>query len=141
MRGYSLIECLIVIVCGATLLTIAVPNIHHFQQEWALWEGAKSVETSMYWGRMHAIASNASMMFEVGDNGHKFWWADPAGGSPYLKSVRYLDHARITSSPKRPLRFFQHGNAAPAGTIKIQGDAGSYSVIISPGGRIRVQKN
>jgi prepilin-type N-terminal cleavage/methylation domain-containing protein len=141
MRGYSLVECLMVIVCGAILLTIAIPNIHHFQQEWALWGGVKLVETSLYWGRMHAIAANASTMFEVGDNGHKFWWADPANGSPYSKSVRYLGRIRITSSPKRALRCYQHGKAAPAGTFMIQGDAGTYSVIVSPGGRIRTQKN
>ncbi len=141
MRGYSLVECLTIIVCSAILLTLAIPNIHHFHQEWVLWGGAKSVETSLYWGRMHAIAANSSMIFEVDNNGNKFWWTDPVSKSPYSKSIRYLDSVRITSSPQRPLRFYQRGNAAPAGTYKIQGTAGSYSVIVSPGGRIRVQKN
>jgi prepilin-type N-terminal cleavage/methylation domain-containing protein len=140
-RGYSLIECLVVLVCGAILLTFAVPNVHHFQQGWALWGGVKSVETSLYWGRMHAISSNSSMMFEVADTGHEFWWTDPTSGLRFAGSARRLDRVRIVSSPKRPLRFYQRGNAAPAGTYTIQGDTGSYSVVVSPGGRIRVQKN
>jgi prepilin-type N-terminal cleavage/methylation domain-containing protein len=140
-RGYSLVECLLVIVCGAILLTFAIPNIQHFIQVWALWGGVKSVESSLYWGRMHAISSNASMMFEIAGDGHEFWWTDPASGSPYASSGRRLDGIRIVSAPKRPLRFYQHGNAVPAGTYTIQGEAGSFSVVVSPGGRIRVQKN
>ncbi len=140
-RGYSLIECLIVIICGAILLTVAVPNIQAFQQTWALWGGVKLVETSLYWGRMHAISSNSSMMFEVAGNGHEFWWTDPISGLHFAGSVRRLDRVRIVSAPKHPLRFYQHGNAVPAGTYTIQGDIGSFSVIVSPGGRIRVQKN
>jgi prepilin-type N-terminal cleavage/methylation domain-containing protein len=141
MRGCTLIECLIVIACGAILLTIAVPNIRHFQQEWVLWGGVQTVEISLYWGRTRAIAANAPLAFEVGENGQKFWWADPSSGLRYERSVRRLDGIRIASCPKRSLRFYQRGNAAPAGTYVIQGEAGSYSVVVSPGGRIRVQKN
>jgi Tfp pilus assembly protein FimT len=141
MRGYSLVECLTVVVCGAILLTIAIPNFHHFQQEWALWGGAKTVEISLLWGRTRAIAANTSIMFEVDEKGHEFWWTDPVSGSRYSASVRRLDGVRITSCPKRPLRFYQRGNAAPSGTYKIQGPTGSFSVIVSPGGRIRIQRN
>jgi hypothetical protein len=141
MQGYSLIECLIVFCCGAILLTAAAPNIHHIQQEWALWGAAHSVEASLYWGRTYAIAANTSLIFEVNSNGYEFRWTDPASGFPYEKSSRRLDSVRIASFPKKPLRFFQRGNAVPAGTYIIQGDAGSYSVVVSPGGRIRVQKN
>jgi prepilin-type N-terminal cleavage/methylation domain-containing protein len=140
-KGYSLIECLIVLVCGAILLTFAVPNIQAFQQAWSLWGGVKSVEASLYWGRMHAISSNAPMMFEVAVSGHEFWWTDPASGLRFENSVRRLNGIKIVSSPKRPLRFYQRGNAVPAGTYTIRGGAGSYSVIVNPGGRIRIQKN
>ena len=141
MKGYSLIECLIATLGGIVLLTFAVPNLHRFQQAWVLWGGVKSVETSLYWGRMHAISSNSPMMFDVADNGHEFWWTDPVTGSPFADSFRRLDGVRIVSSPKRSLRFYQRGNAAPAGTYVIQGDTESFSVVVSPGGRIRIQKN
>jgi Tfp pilus assembly protein FimT len=140
--GYSLIELVIVIACTAVFVSAAVPNLSRLQQEWALLGGARLLESSMQWGRMHAISANTSLKFEVDETGRMFWWVDPSSGNRYENSVRHLPlSARIVSKPKKPLRFFQHGNAVPAGTYKIQLQAGSYSVVVSPGGRIRLQKN
>jgi len=78
----------------------------------------------------------------VEDNRSKFYWEDPESGAPFATSIRHLSTGiRIESSPRRPLRFYQHGNAAPAGTYIIKGEAGSYAVVVSPGGRIRIQRN
>lgn len=140
--GYSLIELLIVLACAATMITLALPNISRLQTELALWGSARSVENSLQWGRMHAIASNTPILFEVGENGNRFGWLDPESGDSYSESIRFLEHGiRITSSPKRALRFYPQGYAVPAGTYVIQADIGSYSVIVTPGGRIRFQKN
>ena len=140
--GYSLAELVVVIACAAILFTGAVPNIVRLQREWALWGDAKVLEASLQWGRMHAISANTPVLFKVDDGRQKFCWVDPENGEPYAGSVRYLSrHVRIVSCPSRPLRFYQHGNAAPAGTFTIQSEIGSYSVIVSPGGRIRFQKN
>jgi len=140
--GYSLAELVIVIACAAILLAVAAPNIVKLQNEWTLWGGARILETSMQWGRMHAIASNAPVIFEVDNAQQKFYWADAVSGENYAGSVRYLPRGvRLVAVPRRPLRFYQHGNAAPAGTYTVAGDAGSYSVVVSPGGRIRLQKN
>jgi hypothetical protein len=96
----------------------------------------------MQWGRMHAISANTSLKFEVDDTGRMFCWVDPATGDRYQNSIRYLPWGvRIVSKPKKSVRFFQHGNAVPAGTYKIQRESESYSVVVSPGGRIRIQKN
>ncbi len=140
--GYSLVELLVVVACAAILLTVALPNIDRLQKEWALWGGAKLLEASMHWGRMHAIASNVPVIFEIDDVTQEFCWADAISGDRFAESVRHLPTGiRIASAPRRSLRFYQHGNAVPAGTFVIAGDAGSYSVIVSPGGRIRMQKN
>ena len=65
-----------------------------------------------------------------------------ASGERYQNSARRLPRGiRIAAAPKRPLRFYPHGNAVPAGTFTLAGDAGSYSVIVTPGGRIRTQRN
>jgi hypothetical protein len=91
---------------------------------------------------MRAVSANTSVKFEVDDTGRMFFWVDPATGDRYENSVRYLPWgARIVSKPKKPVRFFQHGNAVPAGTYTIEVGGESYSVVISPGGRIRIQKN
>jgi len=140
--GYSLVELLIVITCAAILLTAAVPGITRLQQEWTLWGASRILESSMQWGRMHAIAANAPVIFCADDVRQEFHWADAASGEIYAGSVRYLPSGiRIAAIPGRPLRFYQHGNAAPAGTYTVAGDTGSYSVVITPGGRIRIQKN
>jgi Tfp pilus assembly protein FimT len=141
-KGYSLVELVLVIACTAVFVSAAVPNLSHLQQKWALWGGARLLESSMQWGRMHAISANTSVKFDVDDTGRTFCWVDPATGNRYENTIRYLPWgARIVSKPKKPVRFFQHGNAVPAGTYTIQRDAESYSVVVSPGGRIRIQKN
>ncbi len=141
-RGYGLVEMMIVLACAAVLLSAGIPNIFRLQQEWTLWGGARLLESSMQWGRMQAIAANTSLLFEVQDNGKKFYWADASTGEPYKASLRFLPgHVRIVAGPRRPLRFYQHGNAAPAGTYVVEGEAGSYSVVVAPGGRIRIQRN
>ncbi len=142
VQGFSLAELVVTMACAAILFTAAVPNIVRLHQEWKLWGSIRSLEGSMCWGRMHAISANTSLLFMVDADQGKFYWVDPASGDPYESSIRYLsDRVRITAFPRRPLRFFQHGNAAPAGTYKIEGEAGSYSIIVAPGGRIRLEKN
>jgi len=140
-EGYSLAELVIVLACAAILFTAAVPNVAHLQQEWILWGEARTLEASLQWGRMHAISANTSILFEVDASRQKFYWVDPESGDSYAGSVRHLSSGSITACPKRPLRFYQHGNAAPAGTYTITGTTGAYSVIVSPGGRIRLQRN
>ena len=142
LDGYSLVELLVVLTCTGILLAAAVPNIAHLHQVWSLWGNARVLEASLQWGRMYAIAANAPVLFEVDESRQKFQWADPATGDPYNGSVRNLSHGvRIVKCPKRSLRFYPHGNAAPAGTYILKNQAGSYSVVVTPGGRIRFQKD
>ncbi|MBN1569355.1 MAG: GspH/FimT family pseudopilin [Acidobacteria bacterium] len=140
--GYSLTELVIVLACVTVLLAAAVPNIIKFQKEWSLWGGARMLETSMQWGRMHAITSNTPVLFGLHTAHREFFWTDALSGECFVNSVRRLPNGiRFGGAPRSPVRFYQHGNAAPAGTYTVEGDAGSYSVIVSPGGRIRIQKN
>ena len=140
--GYSLAELLIVLACASILLTAAVPNIASLQKIWVLWESARTLEASLQWGRMYAVAANAPVLFRIDSSRQKFYWVDPDSGAIFADSVRYLSGGvQVVSCPKRALRFYQHGNAAPAGTYTLKNDAGSYSVVVSPGGRIRVQRN
>ncbi len=96
---------------------------------------------TLLWGRMHAITANTSMMLVINAEGRGFYWADPASGAPYHYSTRALPgDVRITSAPRRPLRFYQHGNAVPAGSYVITGDIGAIRIVVNPGGRIRIQR-
>jgi hypothetical protein len=111
-------------------------------QSISLWGGVRMVETSLWWGRNHAISGNMSLAFIVDRDGTRFYWTDARTGDRYEGTVRHLPgRIRITGSPRRPLRFYQRGNAVPAGTFVVEGEAGSIRVIVSPSGRIRTQRS
>ncbi|MBN2320164.1 MAG: GspH/FimT family pseudopilin [Acidobacteria bacterium] len=141
-RGYSLLECLIVLCCAAVMLTLSVPGMYRLHQEWTLWGCARSVESSLRWGRARSISSNTSLLFEVSRNGSRYCWIDAESGQKYVNTGRRLPAGvRIESHPARSLRFYPHGNAVPAGTYVVRASAGSYSVVVNPGGRIRIKRN
>jgi len=141
-RGFSLLEVVMVLACGTILIAIAVPNISRLQQEWTLWGAAHALESSLRWGRTHAVTANSSTMFAVDEDGKVFYWVDPESGARFESTVRHLPgQVRIVGSPKRSLRFYPRGNAAPAGTYILQGEAGFYRVVVSPVGRIRLQRD
>ncbi len=141
-QGTGLVEVLVVLVCGSVILASAAPGLVTIQQEWALWGGAHMVESSLFWGRMHAISSNCPVAFEVDPDGHGFHWEDAETGER-LDNFFWLlpGGVRITSSPRRSLRFYPKGNAAPAGTFVVEGSAGKYRVVVALTGRIRFQRN
>ncbi len=141
-KGYGLVELVIALACAAVVIASAVPDLFRLQKEWELWGGARLLESSLQWGRMHAIAANTSVVFQIDGGQRSFYWVDPLSKEPYAGSVRYLPgQVKIVKYPSKPLRFYPHGNAAPAGTYVLEGEAGSYSVIVAPGGRIRIERN
>jgi Tfp pilus assembly protein FimT len=138
VSGTGLIELLLVLGLMGVTAGAAVPGVHRIRQEWVLWGSAHLVESSLLWARAHAIAANDSLTFIIDQNGRRFYWLAP-DGTRYENSVHYLPAGvSIIKSPLKPLRFFQHGNAVPAGTFVIQGEAGIYRVVVSVMGRVRV---
>jgi len=142
ISGFTLAELLITVAIAAIVVTFTVPGFVRIQKEWSLWGSARMVETSLQWGRMRAIASNTPVLFEVEEDGHRFMWRDTTTGDVFESSAWSMNRgSRIVSSPRTPLRFYPRGNAVPSGTYKVEGETGSYSIIVTPGGRIRFQKN
>ena len=126
----------------AIIVTFAAPGFARFQKGWSLWGSARMVETSLQWGRMRAISTNSPVLFEISEDGRQFMWRDPSTGDIFAATVWFMTgDARIVSSPKTSLRFYPRGNAVPSGTYRVEGETGSYSIIVTPGGRIRFQKN
>lgn len=140
--GTALVDVLIVLVCGAIVLVMAVPGLEKIQEEWALWSAAHLVETSLFWGRMHAISTNCPLRFEVDQGGRRVHWEDAETGE-VLENSRWILPGRtgITGMPRRPLRFYPKGTAAPSGTYTVEGSAGKYRVIVAITGRIRSRRN
>jgi Tfp pilus assembly protein FimT len=139
--GFNLVECAVVMACAAILLLASVPAVERLHQAWSLWTGACLMESTLQWGRFHSISANASLMLEVNTEGTSAGWRDPETGSTYGTGVCYLPRGvRIVSSPSKPLRFFPRGNAAPAGSYTMRNGAGSFRVVVSPAGRIRVER-
>jgi hypothetical protein len=95
----------------------------------------------MLWARMHAISANDSLVLIIDNGGRRFYWQEP-GGTRFEASIRTLPFGVvIIQSPRKPVRFFPRGNAVPAGTFVLQNPAGSYRVVVSAAGRIRVQRD
>ncbi|NWG11915.1 MAG: GspH/FimT family pseudopilin [Acidobacteria bacterium] len=139
--AFSLAETTIVLACACLLGALAAPALRTIHAEWSLWGGTYQVESALQWGRLQAITKNASLIFEVGQGGHSIWWKDAATGETYETTVRWLPRGvRIGACPAQPVRFFPRGNAAPAGSYVVAGDAGEYRVVVSPAGRIRVER-
>lgn len=139
--GFGLVELFVVLGLLGILVGSAVPEIHRMQQEWALWGSTRLVESSLLWARTHAIAANDSLSLIVDENGRRFYW-QAADGARFEYTIRWLPSGiSIIQSPRKPLRFFPHGNAVPAGTFVIQGEAGTYRVVVSALGRVRVQRD
>lgn len=140
--GFSLIEILVVLAGATILLAVAVPSVGKLYQEWVLWGAAHTVESSLRWGRAQAVTANSSVMFVVEGDGRVFYWLDPESGDTFESTVRYLpEQVRIVSVPKKALRFSPRGNATPAGTYLLQGEAGFCRVVVNVVGRIRVQRD
>jgi Tfp pilus assembly protein FimT len=140
--GFGFVELVIVVACAAILGTALVPNAGKLQQEWTLRGAVQILETSLRWGHAHAISANSAMMLVVEEDGRSFAWWDPQTGARYESTARrFPGRIRIVGSPGRPLRFYPSGNAAPAGTYVVEGQAGRYRVIVNLAGRIRVQRD
>ncbi len=141
-RAFTLVECVVTLAVAGVVLTAAVPSLQRVSQSFSLRGAARMVEMSLQWGRSHARSANTSVAFIVDEDGRRFYWADGHTGARFDGTAQYLPgNARIASSPRRPLRFYQRGNAVPPGTFVIQSEAGTCRVIVSPAGRIRIQKN
>jgi len=139
--GFTLVECLVGLTLAGILVSAAAPPVRKLAQSFALSGGIHMVESSLHWGRSHAITANTGLALIVDSDGRRFYWTDVYTGESYDGTIRYLPAGvRISSSPRRPLRFFQKGNAVPAGTLVVQGEAGSWRVIVSPSGRIRTER-
>jgi type II secretory pathway pseudopilin PulG len=139
--GAGLVEVLVVLGLMGIVAGSAAPGFQRISREWALWGSARQVESSLLWGRTHAISANDWLTFIVDEDGRRFYW-QASDGARFESSVSYLHFgARIIQSPRKPLRLFQHGNAVPAGTFVIQGQAGTYRVVVSAMGRIRIQRD
>jgi type II secretory pathway pseudopilin PulG len=139
--GIGVVEVLVVLALLGVMAGGAVPGVHRINQEWALLGGTRMIESSLLWARMRAIAANDSLAFIIEQEGKLFYWREP-DGTKISSTEHWLPAGiRIISSPKKPLRFYQHGNAVPAGTFVVQGAAGTYRVIVNVQGRIRIQRD
>lgn len=139
--GFSLVEATVLSACAMLVLLASVPAVERLHQAWSLRAGTCLVESTLQWGRLHAITANASLMLEVDPAGKSTAWRDPESGSAYDTAACHLpSDVRIVSAPSKPLRFFPRGNAAPAGSYVLKNRAGSYRVVVSPAGRIRVER-
>jgi Tfp pilus assembly protein FimT len=139
--GTTFVETLVVLWCATILVGAGLPAFHRASLEWRLWSGMQLTLSSLYWGRAYAVSSNGPVLFEVDAGGRSFRWRDPENGDAFTATERHLPAGiSIVAAPARPLRFYPRGNAAPAGSFVIAGEAGRYRVVVNLAGRVRYER-
>ena len=139
--GTGLVEMLVVLGLISIIAGVAAPGAQRMHQEWVLWGSAHALESSLFWARTHAISHNDSLALIIEPGGKRYYWQD-ADGARYDYSIRNLAAGvSIVQSPRRSLSFFPRGTAVPAGTFVLESPAGTYRVVVSSLGRIRIQRD
>ncbi|MBM3790905.1 MAG: prepilin-type N-terminal cleavage/methylation domain-containing protein, partial [Acidobacteria bacterium] len=58
-KGFGILEVLAAVAVVSILLSVGVPNLDRWSRQWDLQGSLHMLETSLLWGRMHAIAANS----------------------------------------------------------------------------------
>ena len=98
--GFSLAETAVLTACIMLVLLASVPAVERLHKAWTLRAGTCLMESTLQWGRLHAISANVSLILEVDAEGKSTGWRDPETGNTYDTGVCHLPaDVRIVSAP------------------------------------------
>ncbi|HSR69544.1 MAG TPA: prepilin-type N-terminal cleavage/methylation domain-containing protein [Acidobacteriota bacterium] len=134
-RGFQLIELLLVVAILAVAGAIGAGVYSRLTDHYRLQQGGFQVAGLLRSARTLALAGAAPLEVVPGPDGRGLGLR--IGQAPPLRWIFLPQQVRLVSAPRRPLRFFSRGQAAPAGRFRLQGRFGSLDVIVAPWGRVR----
>ncbi|HFT3671097.1 TPA: prepilin peptidase-dependent protein [Klebsiella variicola] len=141
-HGYTLMETLVTLTLMMILSVGGLYGWQRWQQQQQLWQTAVQVRDFLLFLRDDANAYNRDRVLRVGQD-EVGWCLSAEGEGPECASgTSFTLHPRwpgITLAGVTPgLRFYGLRSTAWAGNLRLQSAAGSWSIVISHWGRIRL---
>lgn len=142
-RGYTLIETLIVISIVLILSASGLYGWQRWQQSQRLWQTASAIRDYLLYLRNDANWHNADRRVRVNRTAQRWCLvaddsilADCPSGNPAVFQPLWTEVSLSKITPN--LTFFGVRNTAWAGSIALSSAAGSWNIVISSWGRIRL---
>lgn len=141
-HGYTLMETLVTLTLMMILSVGGLYGWQRWQQQQRLWQTAVQVRDFLVFLRDDANAYNRDRVLRVGQD-EEGWCLSAQGEAPSCASG-----STLTLRPRWPgislagvtpgLGFYGLRSTAWAGNLRLQSEAGSWSIVISHWGRIRL---
>ena len=141
-HGYTLMETLVTLTLMMILSVGGLYGWQRWQQQQRLWQTAVQVRDFLLFLRDDANAYNRDRVLRVGQD-EEGWCLSAQGEAPACASA-----STLTLRPRWPgislagvtpgLGFYGLRSTAWAGNLRLQSEAGSWSIVISHWGRIRL---
>ncbi len=135
-RGFQLLELLLVVALVGLLGSLAIGGLREARSRHRLHAGASAFLAFVTETRVQAMTFNSPLRVVFETNRYALIPADglPSNWRRLPLGVTFL------AGPSGPLTFFPRGNAAPAGSFIISSETGAFRIVVSPGGRVRMER-
>lgn len=138
-KGFSLLELLIVIVIFVIGLAVALPNLMDIGRKNVVQSNARKIKDALYSARMTAVELNDTVSVQFNKDTETYV-------TTVVSTGRVLDRYTFTNSDidininPSIVSWNSRGMTNNNCTITVQSNFGSYNVVVSSAGNIRISK-
>ncbi|HUJ88804.1 MAG TPA: GspH/FimT family protein [Syntrophorhabdales bacterium] len=151
-QGLTLLELLVVLVILGTVVTLAVPNLFRWIENYTVWKASRQLVTDLQLAKMRAVSQclQHRVSFDAADRSYKIEEGNAPRGSTAWSQISIT---RALSDPRNPhyakgvalatnftnnvVIFSTKGTASPAGTVALTTTNYARHITVILTGRIR----
>ncbi len=142
MRGFTLIEMLVVVAMGGILAAAAVPSMLNYVQSKTLDGAARVIWGDLQTARIEAVKTNQSVTVDFSNpTAYSFSYTDPSGNTHTFWRNLGQDYPGVTAQldAGTNLTFRSTGSGQPGvtRTVTVTGPSGALSFQVTWTGRIQ----
>ena len=137
--GFTLIEAMVVTILIAVIGGAAIPQINRLLDSYRLTASANLIAGELVAGRTMAISRGSvhQVAVDTGTNSLQVVdWHD-ANNAPRPSQMLYPGVTFVNPVPNPTVLFYSRG-LARGGTIQLQNNTGTISVIVNAGGKVSI---